>query len=142
MASKDMVLELKNAALADRDEAQAAVDKLDALNAEIAKEVDESYDQGVKDNQAAVGNSEGKIYSLEEANQIRDEYAAPLQAQIADLGVKIADLQAKVDAAPDVESAKAEARKEVKEQILAKITEQQSSESEGEANVKSFIESL
>ncbi len=140
--SNDKVTALKSEVLAERDAAQKQIDSLDELNAQITKDIDAAYDEGVKDNQAAVGNSDGKIYSLEEANQIRDEAMKPLQDQLADMGVKLADLQAKVDAAPDVETAKKEAREELKQQILAESSKQQSSESEGEANLKSFIESL
>lgn len=139
MASADVIQSLKNDEIAERDAAQAKIDKLDQLSASITEEVNASYDQGVKDNQAAVGNADGKIYSLEEANALIEEQTGPLKSQIADLGVKIADLQAKVDAAPDVEAAKKEEREKVKQEILSKLDEQQASESEGEANLKSVI---
>lgn len=48
-------------------------------------------------------------------------------------------MKAEVDAAPDVEAAKKEEREKVKQEILSKLDEQQASESEGEANLKSVI---
>lgn len=139
MASADMIQSLKSDAIADRDEAQAKVDKLDQLSAEIRTEADAAYDQGVKDTQAASENPVDKIYSLDEANQMINDAKKPLEDQIADLGVKMADLQAKVDASPDVETAKEEARTELKAQLLQKYEEDQVAESEKETGFKDLL---
>lgn len=95
----------------------------------IAKE---AYDKGFADGVASVPVSD-KIYSQAELDAAVASATEPLHGQIAELQVKVSELEASID------QKVGEAVAALKADLLAKYEEQQVAESEGETGFKSLL---
>jgi len=132
MAAKEMILDQKA-------KAQEVVDSFDAILGQLDIDLKASYDQGVADGKASMGNPSDKIYDQAEV----DALLKPLQDSLVSKEAQISGMQAQIDQlSVDVDAKVAAAKKDMASQIKAAFDAQQASESASEQSLGSMLDSL